>query len=536
MFRLFRAQLRRDRWQLLYWIIGSGLFAAAGGSAVLKEFATAKERGAVLTLASGNPSLLAIRGIPDGTSPGSAIFFEVFTYLAVLAALMSTFLTVRHSRGDEDAGRTELVRSTPVGRTAALQATLLLGLLANVAIVVFVAGGFLIAGLPAAGSVLAGLAAGGAGLAFCGIAALAAQLARTSRAANSIAGSLVGLAFLLRAVGDALGSVSKDGLHVRSAWPSWLSPIGWGQQTHAFGGDATPIPLLLDVALVAVAVASALILAGRRDLGAGLVGERAGRPGASRALRGSFGLAWRLQRNGVIGWALGGGLLGLFAGGLASPAVAAVKSNASVFAVVKGLVPGGTAGLLDTFVAAIMAFLGVLAAGAAIQAVLRARSEEAEGRAELVRSGSIGRARPLLDSVLVALLSIVVVLAAGGLFTGLAFLGAGHPERFGSSFAAAFVQLPAALVFVAVAALVFAALPRLTIGLGWGLLALGFTLGQFGALLKLPDWLRNVSPFSHTPIVPGNDIDWAAPVIMIAISVVVTVGSIFLVRRRDLVV
>lgn len=534
MFRLLRAQARRDRWQLASWILGIGVLAVGSAAAVVQEFGDTKQRAALLMLASGNPALLAVRGTPDGLSTGSVIFFEIFTFLAVLAALMSTFLTVRHSRGDEEQGRTELVGGTPVSRSDALGATLCLGALANLAVAIFVAAGFAATGLPLGGSVLTGLATGGTGLAFCGIAALAAQVCRTSRAANSLAGMLVGLAFVLRAFGDATGTVSEGGLRVTSAWPSWLSPIGWGQQVHAFGHE-TSAPLLLQLALFVVASGVALAAVRRRDLGAGLVGDRSGRATAGPTLTGTLGLAWRLQFSAVIGWAAGGALLGLFAGGLADVAVRAVQNNQAFAATVRGLLSGSTSSLLDTFVAAIMAFLGVLAAGAALQAVLRVRIEEAEGRAELLLSGAVSKARLLVNSLVVALVSLVAVLLAGGVVTGLAFAGAGHPDRFGSSLVAAFVQLPAALVFVSVAALVFALLPRLTIGLGWGLLVVGFVLGQFGGVFKLPDWLRNLSPFTHTPIVPGDSVDVAPLAVMVVLSIVVAAASVLLARRRDLV-
>lgn len=531
---LFRAQLRRDKWQLLWWILGSGLFAIGSAAAVTQEFGSEGARRTILVLASGNPALLAIRGIPNGSSPGAFIYFEVFTYIAVLACLMTTFLVVRHTRGDEEAGRAELIGSTPVERTSALYATLLLAVLANVAFAVVVALGFAAAGLPIAGSILTGVAAAGAGLAFAGVAAIAAQVSRTSRAANSIAGSLVGLAFVLRAIGDALGSVSADGLHVTSSWLSWLSPIGWGQQTGAFATD-NAAPVLLDVAFFAVAAGIAVALARSRDIGSGLIGERAGRATASASLRGSFGLAWRLQRNGVIGWAVGAAALGLFAGGLAGPAVEAVSTNKDLAAVVRGLIPGGTSGIFDTFIATIMAYLGILAASAAIQAVLRARTDEAEGRAELVLAAAVDRGQSLLNTILVAALSIVIVLAAGGLTAGITLIAVGHADKFGGAVEAAAVQLPAAAIFAAVAALLFAVLPRLTIGLGWALFAFGFIFGQFGALFKLPEWVRNASPFTHTPVIPGSDIDWAALVIMAAIAVVLAGAGVLLARTRDLV-
>ena len=533
MLRLLRAQARRDRWQLTIWILGTTLFAVGSGSAVLKEFTGERDRASLLQLAAANPALLAIRGVPSGASSGAVIAFEIFTYIAICAALMSTFLTVRHSRGDEENGRTELLRSTPIGRTSALAATLTLGFLANLVLAVLIALGFTAIGLPAQGSWLLGLAVGGTGLAFCGIAAIAAQVAQTARAANTIAGFTIAIAFGLRAIGDALGTPSKDLLHVTSAWPSWLSPIGWGQQVRPFGDD-NALPLVLDVALFAVATAIAVVVARSRDLGEGVIRERRGRESAGAGLRGSLGLAWRLQRPAVIGWAVGGALLGLFAGGLAKPAIDAVKTNPSVAAAIKGLVAGGGS-LIEVFLAAIMAFLSVLAAGAGIQAVMRARSEQVDGHAELLLATPVGRGRILRDGIIVAVLSVLIVVVVGGLVAALAFVAGGESDEFWPAIGSAAVQLPAALVFAGVTALVFALIPRATIGLGWGLLALGFILGEFGSLLKMPEWLRNVSPFTHTPVVPSDSVDWWALVILALIAVVGGAVALVIVRRRDLV-
>jgi ABC-2 type transport system permease protein len=534
MWRLLRAQARRDRWQLAIWILGTGLFAVFGASAVVGEFAGPAERTTLIRLASANPAVLAIRGVPDGVSPGAVIDFSVFTYLAILAAMMSTFLTVRHSRGDEEQGRAELIGATAVGRASALAATLALGALANIGIAVVITLGFAAAALPLAGSLLTGVAAGAVGLAFCGLAAVAAQLATSSRAANSLAGAAIGIAFLLRAAGDAFGTSSVDGLTVTSAWPSWLSPIGWGQQVRPFG-SADPAPLTLALAVAVVTGVGALVIARGRDLGSGIVGERPGRARASAALTGSFGLAWRLQRSTVIGWAAGAAVLGLFAGGLAGPVSDAVQRDATIRAIIERMTMAGAPSLLDTFVAAIMGFLGVLAAGVAIQAVLRARSEEAEGRSELILAGSVDRARVVLDALAVAVISIVIVLLVGGLTAGLAFAAVGQPDRFVVTMAAALVQFPAAAMFAAASAIALALVPRLSVTLGWSLLALGFVLGQFGGLFGLPEWARDISPFTHTPVIPGTDAQWLPAVWLLAIAAAASLAATMLARRRDLV-
>jgi ABC-2 type transport system permease protein len=51
------------------------------------------------------------------------VAFLLLPWLLLLVALMCSFLAVRHTRGDEEDGRLELVSATAAGRTAPLVAT-----------------------------------------------------------------------------------------------------------------------------------------------------------------------------------------------------------------------------------------------------------------------------------------------------------------------------------------------------------------------------------------------------------------------------
>lgn len=535
--RLLRMQARRDRWQLLIWIVGVGLVTLGSAAATATEFGGEKERTALVLLATHNHAILMLRGAPQGIGVGGLMFFELFAFLAVMAGLMSTFLIVRHTRGEEEAGRGELVAAAPVTRVATLVSAVLLALIANLLLVAVIAGAFIASGFDPAGSIVTGLAAGSAGVSFAGIATVAAQLTQTSRAANAIAGSSVGVAYLVRGIGDALGTASSDGLSVTSAWPSWLSPIGWGQQTHAFSQNSLA-PLGLSVSLAVVLVACALWIRARRDIGASLFAERVGRERASVALRSSFGLAWRLHWPTVAGWAVGGAVVGGFAGSLGPVVADAVAGNASISKAIAGLVPGGggSADLQDVFVAAMLGITGFLAAGAGVQAVLRMRGEETAGRAEPVLATSIDRGVWLIHYVVVAAISVLAVALVAGLVCGVTLLASGAGgDRFWGALAAGFAQWPAAFLYVGLIALVFAVVPRLTVSLGWGLLAVGLVIGQLGSLLRLPDWVRDVSPFSHTPSVPVAAFDWTSAVILVAIGLVLTAGAAITLRTRDLV-
>jgi ABC-2 type transport system permease protein len=531
--RLLLGQLARDRWTTPMWILGIAALGWAAATAVASEFTAESDRTAIVTVASINPAFLFLRGTPDGTSVGGLVFFQAFSFMAVLAGLMSTFLVVRHTRADEELGRAELVSATPVPRAAPLVATILLGVLANAVLSLLVTAGLLAAGLGGEGAVNTGLAVGAVGAVFVGVAAVLAQLVSTSRTANGAAAGMVGVAFVVRGIGDALGTPSADLLHVESSWVSWLSPIGWAQQTDPFT-DANPLPLLIHAVVALALGASAIAIRNRRDIGWSLVGERVGRQHATRWGRTLPGLAWRLQRGALLGWCLGGAALGLIAG-ILGPVVADVAAdNTSLAELIGRLVPGSQPAILDVFTAALMGISGVLAAAAGVQAVLRLWTEESEGRGELVLSASVGRVRWLLTTLTVGFSSVVTVALTTGITAGLAVAASSGVMTLGSLIVAALAHVPAALVFVALTAVVLATVPRLTTALGWGLLIAGLVVGQLGDLLRLPGWLQAMSPFHHSAALPVESFDPAATLILLSIAAALGAVATRGYRRRDL--
>jgi ABC-2 type transport system permease protein len=532
---LLRQRLRRDRWQLLIWILCIGLLALFSAASIQNTYGDAKGRVDLVTLAIANPAILLLRGLPQGTGLGAVTFFEIFTFLALLAGLMSTFLAVRHSRAEEESGRAELVASTPAARILPTVATLVHGVLANVVLAVAVALGFIASGLPVAGSFVAGAATGGAGLAFLAVGLLLAQLMMTSRGANGFAASLVVLAYVLRGIGDATGRVTGDGAHMVAAWPSWVSPIGWGEQTDAYGAN-DGLPLLLDLALAAVLMVVVFALQSVRDSGAGLIPERPGRRDARATLSGPLGLAWRLQWPTILGWTVGGFFTGLLAGGLGSVVSSSVAGDPALGNIRKAIGSigsGGSGPLTEIFVAAIFSIVGVLAAACATQVAIRLRQEEAAGAAEVMMSTPLSRVRWLLDFLVVGIVAIVLVLVAAGLASGLAAVSAGEKASIiTDSFVAAAAQLPVALVYLGVLALVFVVVPRWTVALAWTLLGLGAFIGIFGGLVGLPDWVHDLSPFAHVPVVVGTP-DWTGGYWMFGIAIAAIAGAAVLIRRRD---
>ena len=532
-------QARRDRVTLPVWILGITLLIFATSSAVVTQFGDQPSQAAILTLAASNPAFLFLRGLPDGTGVGAVVFFQGYAFTAVLAGLMSTFLVVRHTRTDEELGRAELLGSVPIPRSASLAATLLLGVVANLLLAVSVAAGFIASGLPVPdaavpGAAGAGAAVGAVGVFFVGLAAAVAQLLPSGRSANGAAAGLVGAAYLLRAAGDALGTPTADLLHVASAWPSLFSPIGWGQRSRPFTSpDLSALLVLLAAALVLGA--AALLIRRRRDLGASLLIQRDGRERAGVGGTSFVGLAWRLQRSTLAGWCIGAATLGAVAGALGPLVSETVSSVAPLKELISRLVPGGQAGLIDVFVTALLGVAGVFAAAAGIQAVLRMRAEEAEGRAEILLAAPKFRARWLGANLVIAAASAVMVSATAGAAAaiGLGISGAANGPA-GLLVPAALAHVPAAVVFLAAASVVFAAAPRLSIPLAWGMLAAGLILGEFGELLGLPVWLQDFSPFRHSSAMPVESFDSGGALALAIIAAALAGLATYLIGRRDL--
>ncbi|WP_258803155.1 ABC transporter permease [Pseudarthrobacter sp. NS4] len=534
--RLALLQARRDRAILAAWILGIAGLGYAAATAVTTQFGADNERAALVAVAAASPAFLFLRGLPDGISSGAVTFFQGYSFTAVLAGLMSTFLVVRHTRADEDQGRFELVGSTPVTRVTPLYATLVLGTCANVVLALAVAAGFIGAGLPVAGSFLAGAAVGAVGLFFMVAAALAAQVMPSARSANGAAAALVGGAYLIRGAGDALGTADASLLKVTAAWPSLFSPIGWGQRIRPFT-DSDALPLVVIGTGALVLAGAALMLRTSRDLGASYIAaDESGSERAGTGLASMLGLAWRLQRGTVAGWCFTAALLGAVAGGLGPVVRDALAGNQSLMELMNRLVPGD-AGMVDLFTTAMLGMAGIMAAAAGIQAVLRLRAEEAEGRAELLLAVPASRVRWLGGTIAVAAISTTAVAAAAGVSAAvvLALAQAGGSSP-GTVLAAALAHVPAALVFPALALLVFALAPRWSGAVGWGALAVALVLGQFGELLGLPVWLQDLSPFRHSSAMPVEAFQPEGAVLMAAVAVVAAAAAARLVRGRDLTV
>jgi len=520
---LLRLALRRDRIMLAAWILVFVVSAAGSAAATIDLYPDEQARVSAAVTTNSTPTLVALYGwVFDTHSLGAISLFKLTAFGSALVALFALLLVTRHTRAEEEAGRLELVGAAVVGRHAALAAAVLVAAGASVTLGLVTAVALIGVGLPAAGSFAFGSAWAALGIAFAGVAAVAAQLTTAARAANGIAAGVLGVAYLVRAVGDSAGTDGPTAL-------SWFSPIGWAQQVRPYAGDRWWVLSLLIVFAV-VTVAGAFALVARRDHGAGLLPDRPGPAGAAPALAGPLALAWRLHRGTVLGWTVAFALLGGVLGGMAGNVSGFLDSPRAKEFITR---LGGQQGITDAFLAAEMSFIGVFVSAFGVQVAMRMRTEETSLRAEPLLATATSRLRFAMGHLAVALAGAVLLLTVAGLSAGLVHGASSDMGQLPRVLGAALVNLPAVLVLTGVVVAAFGLLPRFATA-GWVALTAFVLLGQLGPILRLDQWVMDLSPFTHTPRLPGPALSVAPLLWLTAVAVLLFGVGLTAFRRRDI--
>ncbi len=517
---LVRFILRRDRVRLVVWIVGITLLVLSTAASIEGLYPTQADLDKAAQTANNNAALIALNAPSYAldTLGGQAVF-NVGSFGYVVMALMGMFLVGRHTRADEESGRTELLRATVLGRNAPVTAVLVVAAGAFTVLGGLITLSMLSQDLPTAGSVLYGAAMGAFGLLFACVTAVTVQVTEHNRAALGFAGAVLAASYLLRAVGD-----------VGDGTLSWASPMGWAQAARPYAGERWWTLLLLAASAV-VCVAVGFSLLGVRDLGGGLVPPRPGPPVASAALVGSrFGLPVRLQRASVAAWTVGLGLAGVSYGSVGQD-VRDLIGNNSAF---EDVIAQGGGSLTDAFFTTSLLMLALIAGGFAISSTLRLRSEETGGRAEPLLATALGRTRWATSYVAVALAGSLAVMLAAGLGMGLTYgVAVGDVGgQVGSLVGAAVTFVPALWVLVGVTLVLFGFAPRATAA-AWAALVACFVIGLFAELFNLPGWVVDLSPFQHVPAMPSHGFELAPVVALTAVAIGLIAAGVLGFRRRD---
>ena len=471
-----------------------------------------------------NKAIRLFYGVPHNLlTVGGYTAWRVGGTLAIFAAVFGLLAAVRALRAEEDTGRMELVLAGPVARqTAYLSA--MAAIAAGIVILGFAEfAGLVLAGLPAGGSAELALATASIVPVFVAVGAVVSQLAPTRRMALELGGAVVGLFLLLRVIADTSAG---------AGWLRWATPLGWAEEVRPFTG-AHPIVLLCPAAATVLLLVAAFRIAAGRDIATGLLPARDSAQPRLRLLSSPTTQALRSERASLIVWLCSIGAFAYIDGVIAKSTSSAGISKSLQREAAK---LGSGSIVTPTGYLAFVFIFYVLAVSLFVCAQIgAARHEEAEERLETLLSLPVARRRWLGGRLLLAACGAFAVSLTAGVFSWAGAESGGVSISLARMLEAGANCLPVALLFLGIAALTYALLPRASAGIAYGLVTVAFLWDLFGSVLGAPKWLVNLTPFEHIGLVPAQSFRLAAAVVMLALAGLASLAALWAFRRRDLV-
>jgi ABC-2 type transport system permease protein len=545
---IFTKSLRDYRWAILGWGIGLGLIVYA-------QYATYSQL-------YGGPDAVALlqqlaaqfRFFGDAialNTPGGYAQFRGMGVVPVFLGIWTVLAGARMTRGEEERGALDILLATPQSRARVLRqktlalaaATSLIGLLIAL---------WILAGMASAkvtvdpvAALLAGLNVGLISFLFGMLALLLAQFMGRGAAAGWT-GGLMAFFYVL----DGAGRVANLSGGIRR-----LSPFYYYQLSKplvaSYGTNWGALAVLAVLGAVGFALALPLFL--RRDIGRTvqadvLGGRRAQQPASVRSsaqvLAGAQRDVWvrdvglqALRRQGpaMFWWVVALAVVSGFLVNVAKSAETQLAESLGGSQLFKELFGGTNIGTNNGFLSVIVfGFMPLVVAIFAGMIANRWATDLDSGRLELVLSTPVPRWRVVLERYGAVLAAAV----AAPLFIWLGILLFAQASSFsvdvGRVAVASFGMLPLELITVSlVYALAGLMAPGAIMGVMSAFLGISFLGEILKTLLKLPDWVLNLSIFHQygNPLLDG--LNWGAFVGMLGVAAVLLLLSLWQFSARD---
>jgi ABC-2 type transport system permease protein len=490
------------------WGLVFGLYVYDNAVAFHTIAATAAQRDRLLRTMASNAGLKALLGDTHQiTTVGGFTDWRAIGVTALVASVWGLLAATKALRGEESAGRWELVLAGPTTQRRAAAGVLaalgagVLAMYALTALLTAVVGTRPSVRIGPGESMLFAVAVVAPAAMFAAVGAVASEVTPTRSRAAGLSAVVFGAAFMLRALGDSTSSAH---------WLVYASPLGWVEQLHPLTG-AQPVWLLPIAGLIAACTVATLLLADR-DLGASLLAES----GAARPRTAMLGspvlFALRMSWAVTVSWLAATVVAGLLYGSLAKSTGQAFASSGSLRRFTGSLTHVAQRQLqlegTRVFAGIIFLMLMALIMAYVASAVGRMREDEAEGYLDNLVVRRVSRERWLSGRTGL----ILAVLVAAGVLGGIAFWAAAASQHAGLSvrellLAGVNAAAPAALL-LGIGVLVLGFIPRLTSVVCWGLLAWAFLLDMLGSAINVNHWVMDTSLLYHVALAPAVNPDW----------------------------
>lgn len=458
---------------------------------------------------------------------GGYTVYKCFVTLTTIGAIWALLIATRTLRGQEDAGRWQLMLATGGSSARTATAATLAGLFAATAIViagtiavVLLAGRSPKLGFSSSDSVLYGLSLMIAPAFFLGVGAVMSQLARTRRLATSISMAVFGVLTVVRMIADS---------SPQTKWLLWATPFGWTERVAAFT-DNNVAPFGPAVVTTAALIVLAIWLSGRRDAGGGLLASRDTASLRRFGLASSSGLTLRMQLPVIGGWWLGAAAAALALGTITKVVAGQVPDSLR-----NSLIKFGVQGtLVNQFLGVAFLFVGLIVALLPASQLGAAAEEETSGRVVHVLAGRERAAKVLLGRLSVTAGAVMVAGPLSGLFAWLGARAAGVKVSLGALVGAGLNVVPLGLLVLGLGALLLAVRPRWSAAGVYVTVVWSMVLDLMASLMSSLHWADRLSLFHYMPLAPSQPIQPVAALVMLLAAAGFCAFAVRLVEVRDL--
>jgi ABC-2 type transport system permease protein len=518
--RLMLQQIRRGALIVAVVCAGMSAFVAAQYESM---FQGALDQSALRALAE-NPAIRTLFGPPLALDDaGGFSVWRTGTPVLLLAGVWILLAATRISRGEEDAGRWQLLLA---GRLRMVDLVVRC-LAAHVESAILISGlvgvALLAAGTDATGAAIHAGGVFGVTLTFASAGLVAAQMMPSRSAAVGLTVALLSLGLLLRMLSDGVPAL---------AWSAWASPFGLVVRAAPYADNRVG-PLLVLAVFPVVLAPAALVAARYRDAESGLVTVATSRPPRTRLLSSAAGFAVRRAMRPTLGWATGIAAYFLLIGAVIVSILEFFEQNRR-FAELAAA--AGFAGLdsADGFAAALFSLLAIPTGLYAATRLASMASDEKARRWTALFAAPLSRNRLAGSEIAVTAAGVLVLHTVAGLaISGGAALTGGQ-LGISAALGGALNSVPIALLALGAAALALGWLPSWVGAIGALPVVGGFLLNILSQGSHALPWLVNLSPFAHLASVPNASPDSSAIAALTLIGALMIAGGLMGYTRRDL--
>jgi ABC-2 type transport system permease protein len=475
---------------------------------------------------TNNSLISSILGPGMSSDIAGVVVWRSTGQIAIILGIGMMLTVIRHTRSDEEAGRSEMLRAYVTGPFASLIAVLFVTYISSMLSGLLVCVYFIFIGSAAYGSLLYGATIALIGCVHAGVGALAAQLSKDNGKARGFALAFVGAEIFFLIINNAWGAYSTL---------AFFSPMAWHRLIQPFNADKV-LPLSWLLLLTALPAVCAYMLSARRDLGEGIFSERSGREEAAAGFRSPLALAWRLQKSSAIGVLTGVVLIGGAVGGMAQ----SVSETEGIGDLLGGL--GGVnwmveVGSRNSFIGIFIYILTMAVAVYAMMSVLCLQKEEFAYHSEMILSAPVSRIRWMISFLSVTMLCVTGIMCALGFSAGFVFslTSDDFGRSFGTVFLMCFSKVPVLWAMAGISALLYSILPRTATLLSlivWGL----FTAVEFLWEGQIVSWnVMKMIPYAYAHYtIPIERLSVLSLFALIIISLALQVFGLLGFRKRNI--